>query len=185
MVRVVGSGYDKIATSFNFSPDGALQAAASQGSITVQRRADGAVVRILTGGAAKSSTPMAFAPDSARLAAWAASPNETTLWRISDGAVLMRFPNAASNEGVAALRFSPAGTRLVTTGYRPFVDNNGLWQQRGTIKFWRVSDGALRQTFESHTGLAVTSPVAWSPDFTRFVYGTYEGTAVVARVPAP
>ena len=185
VVRTVGSGYDKIATTFVFSPDATLQAAASQGTITVQRRSTGAVVRLLTGGAPRSTTPMAFSPDNTRLAVWAASPNETTLFRIADGAVVMRFPNAASNEGVVAVRFSPGGTRLVTTGYHPFIRPDGLWDQRGVVRFWRVSDGAMRHDFEARTGIGVTSPVAWSPDFTRFAYGTYEGSVVAAVVPAP
>ena len=37
--------------------------------------------------------------------------------------------------------------------------------------------------YDSRTGIGVTSPIAWSPDATRFAYGTYEGTAVVARTP--
>jgi WD40 repeat protein len=185
VVRVVGSGYDKVTTTFNFSPNGAYQAAASQGSITIQSRSNGNTVRILTGGNMQSSTPMAFTPDSTRLAAWSSQPNRTTLWRISDGATLMTFPNAASNEGVGALRFSPDGARLVTTGYLPFVTPDGLWDQKGTIRFWRVADGVLRKTFDARTGLAVTSPIAWSPDATKFAYGTYEGTAVAAVTPAP
>ena len=67
----------------------------------------------------------------------------------------------------------------------PYVDPNGLWQQKGVIRFWRVSDGALRTEYDTHTGIAVTSPVAWSPDASRFAYGTYEGTSVVAKTPAP
>ena len=96
----------------------------------------------------------------------------------------MHFPNAAGNEGVVALRFSPDGTRLVTTGYLPFEGADG-WEQKGMIRFWRVADGALRRTFDARTGIAVTSPIAWSPDATRFAYGTYEGTAVAAVTPAP
>jgi WD40 repeat protein len=180
VARTVGSGYDRVTTVFNFSPNGAYQSAASRGSITIQRRTDGSIVRVLAGGSV-----VAFSRDSTRIAAWAASPNRTTLRRISDGAVLMQFPGAAVNEGVLAIRFTPDGTRLVTTGYLPFVDDQGLWQQEGVIRFWRVADGALRQIYNEGTGLAVTSPVAWSPDATRFVYGTYEGTAVVARTPAP
>jgi len=107
------------------------------------------------------------------------------LWRIADGVAVMHFRNATPEEGVVALRFSPGGTRLVTTGYQPFVDADGLWQQRGIIRFWRVSDGAMRHAFGARTGIDVTSPVAWSPDFTRFAYGTYEGTAVVAVTPSP
>jgi len=107
------------------------------------------------------------------------------LWRIPDGAVLMNFPGATPEEGVGAIRFSPDGMRLVTTGYFPFVDADGLWQQKGLIRFWRVADGALRQVYDQRTGIGVTSALAWSPDATRFAYGTYEGTAVVARTPAP
>lgn len=185
IVRLVGSGYNKISTNWVFSPNGLLQASATQGTITIQRRSDGATLRLLTAGNMKTSTPMAFSPDSATLAEWSSNPNETTLFRVADGATLRQFPNAQSNEGVVAVRFSPGGTRLVTTGYRPFVDHDGLWQQHGTIRFWRVADGALRHTFEAGTGIGVTSPVAWSPSFTRFLYGTQDGTAVVAAVPSP
>jgi hypothetical protein len=65
------------------------------------------------------------------------------------------------------------------------VDADGLWQQKGVIRFWRVADGVLRNVYDARTGIGVTSPVAWSPDATRFAYGTYDGTAVVARTPAP
>ncbi|HEY5895825.1 MAG TPA: hypothetical protein VIT91_21605 [Chthoniobacterales bacterium] len=185
VVETVGTGYQRTTTTFNFSPDGAYQSAASRGSITIRRPADGSIVRVLTGGAPQGFTPVAFTPDSTRIAAWAASPNQTTLWRISDGLMLTRFAGAAAEEGVGAICFTPDGARLVTTGYLPFVDANGLWQQVGVIRFWRVTDGALRHSFSEHTGIGVTSPVAWSPDTSRFAYGTYEGTAVVALTPAP
>src|SRR6185503_12535163 len=97
---------------------------------------------------------------------------------------LMNFPGATTQEGVGAIRFTPDGARMVTTGYLPFVDGDGLWQQKGVIRFWRVADGALRQMYDTRTGIGVTSPIAWSPDATRFAFGTYEGTAVVARTPA-
>ena len=184
VVRVVGSGYDKVTTTYNFSPNGAYQAAASRGSITIQSRQSAAVLSIITGGTMESVAPMQFTPDSTRLAAWSRSPNETDLFRVADGLFLRRFPGAASNEGVGAIRFSPDGTRLVTTGYLPFQTPNG-WDQKGVIRFWRVSDAALRRVFDAHTGLAVTSPIAWNPDASRFAYGTYEGTAVAALTPAP
>ena len=184
VVRTVGSGYQRTTTTFNFSPDGAYQSAASRGSITIQRRSDSSTVEVIAGGAAQGFTPVAFTPDSTRLAAWTASPNQTTLWRLADGAVVMQFPGAAANEGVGAIRFTPDGARLVTTGYLPFVDAAGLWQQNGVIRFWRVADGALRHVYDARTGIGVTSPIAWSPDATRFAYGTYEGTTIVARTPA-
>ena len=175
----VGSGYHVTNTTFNFSPDGLLQSAASQGAITIRQRSDGQIVRVLNG-----ATPVAFTPDSTRLAAWSNGPNRVTLWRISDGAMLTNFPSSATNEGIGAIRFTLDGAHMVTTGYLPYLDDGGLWQQKGVIRFWRVSDGSLRQTYDARTGIAVTSPIAWSPDGTRFAYGTYEGTAVVARTPA-
>lgn len=183
-VRLEGSGYNKISTNWVFSPNATLQASARQGTITIQRRSDGGIVRLLTAGNARGVTPMAFSPDSATLAEWTRSPNETTLFRIADGALLRTFPNAQSNEGVVAVRFSPGGTRLVTTGYQPFETSEGF-DQRGMIRFWRVSDGALRHNFSTGTGIGVTSPVAWNPTFTRFLFGTYDGRAVVATVPSP
>src|ERR1043166_3241940 len=183
VVFTVGSGYQLTNTTFNFSPDGTLQAAAKQGAITIRRRSDAATVHVINGGQLKGATPLAF-PDSTRIAAWASSPNRVTLWRIADGAVLMNFPGSTTNEGVGAIRFTSDGTHLITTGYFPYVDADGLWQQNGMIRFWRIADGSLRQYYDSHTDLGVTSPIAWSPDGTRFAYGTYNGTAVVAQTPA-
>jgi WD40 repeat protein len=184
VVVTVGSGYQLTNTTFNFSANGELQSAAKQGRITIRRRTDGSVVRTFNGGLPQGVTPVAFTPDSSQIAVWSTNPNRVTLWRISDGVALMNFAGEAAEEGVAAIRFTPDGRHLVTTGYLPFVDAQGLWQQKGVIRFWRVDDGLLRQVFDANTGIGVTSPVAWSPDATRFAYGTYEGTAVVARTPS-
>ena len=180
----VGSGYDRTNTTFNFSPDGLLQSAASQGTITIRQRRDGQIIRLLRGGLARGSTPVAFTPDSTRIAAWSDNPNEVALWRVSDGTRLRGFAGSSTNEGVGAIRFTPDGAHMVTTGYLPYLGSDGIWNQKGAIRFWRVSDGSLRQVYDAHTGIGVTSPVAWSPDATRFAYGTYEGTAVVARTPS-
>jgi WD40 repeat protein len=180
----VGSGYDRTNSTFNFSPDGLLESVASQGSITIRRRSNGQTVRLIKDGLAQGSTPVAFTRDSTGIAAWSDSPNEVTLWRISDGVPLRDFAGSATNEGVGAIRFTPDGAHLVTTGYLPFVGGDGGWQQKGVIRFWRVSDGTLRQVYDARTGTAVTSAVAWSPDGTSFAYGTYEGTAVVAHTPS-
>lgn len=183
-LSLAGTGYQKISTNWVFSPDNALQASASQGTITIRRRSDGAVVQLIGGGNVRGTTPMQFSPDSMTLAAYARTPNETTLFRVSDGTVLRRFTNPTTNEDVSFVRFSPSGTRLVTTGYQPFETPEGF-DQRGIIRFWRVSDGSLRHSFATGTGLGVTSPVAWNPAFTRFAFGTYEGSTVVATVPSP
>jgi hypothetical protein len=43
----------------------------------------------------------------------------------------------------------------------------------------------VRHQFDQHTGIGVTSAVAWSPGAGQFIYGTYEGTVVAANTPAP
>ncbi len=179
----VGSGYDRTNTTFNFSPSGLLQSSASQGRIEIRQRGDGAIVRVLTGGQLEGSTPLAFTADNTRVAAWNSNPNRVTLWRISDGAPLMNFAGGSTNEGVTAIRFTFDGSHLVTTGYLPYLDRDGLWQQKGMIRFWRVDDGVLRKVYDARTGIGITSPIAWAPDGAHFAYGTYEGTAVVARTP--
>jgi WD40 repeat protein len=182
VVFTVGSGYQTTTTTFNFSPNGAYQSTASIGSIKIQSRKDGSAIAVFSGGASRGFTPMSFTPDSTALAAWDADSDQTTLWN-TDGAELMEFPDAVPEEGVSAIRFTPEGTCLVTSGYLAFQDGGGSWQQAGTIRFWRVADGMLRHQFDELTGIAVTSPIAWSPDASQFIYGTYEGTAVAAYAP--
>jgi hypothetical protein len=179
-----GVGYQLTTTTINFTPDGAAQISASEGTVNVQSRKSGKTVGTFAGGADDGSTPMAVTPDSAAIAMWDPDSNATLLRSLPDGAVIRQFPDAVSNEGISAIRFSPDGTRLVTTGYLPFETSNG-WEQKGIVRFWRVSDGALRHQFDQHTGIGVTSAIAWSPDASQFFYGTYEGGVVVAVTPAP
>lgn len=179
-----GVGYHVITTSNHISPNGVYQSVATQGTIKILSRKNGAIVSTFPGGSARNSTPACFTPDSNGFAAWDADSNRTTLWRVTDGAVLMQFPDTLPQEGVAGIRFSADGSRMVTSGYFAFETSSG-WQQQGHVRFWRVADGALRQQIDQHTGIAVTSAIAWSPDASRFIYGTYEGTVVVVVTPAP
>lgn len=182
VVRTVGVGYNLTTTTFNFSPDGAYQSVASEGTVQILSRADASVVSTFAAGAS-GFTPVTFTPDSTGIATWDRDSNATTLRRI-DGAVIRQFPDAVPVEGIGDIRFSPDGNKMVTTGYLA-VEGSGGWEQTGIIRFWRVADGALRHQFDQHTGIAVTSPTAWSPDATEFFYGTYEGAVVAANTPAP
>jgi WD40 repeat protein len=176
--RVTGSGYQTVTSAFNFSPDGSFQTVAGEGGISVRRRSDGAVIRRLAGG-----STVVFSPDSSLLAAWSPTPtNQIVVWRTSDWTVVQTLVSGNPQEGVAALRFTPDSARLVATGYEPFLVN-GLWQQKGFIRFWRMSDGAMQWNFDQGTDIAVTSAVAWSPGGNRFVYGLYDGSVAVAQTP--
>jgi WD40 repeat protein len=184
VVVSVGSGYHVTTTANNLSPDGRYQSAATQGTVNILSRKGGATVATFPGGAARGFTPAMFTPDSNAIAAWDGDSNRTTLWRASDGAVLMQFPDALPEEDLAAIRFTHDGAGMVTSGYFAFEGSSG-WEQFGYLRFWRVADGALRHQFDQHTGIGVTSGIAWSPDATQFIYGTYEGATAVARTPAP
>jgi len=184
VVVSTGSGYHVTTTTNNLSPDGVYQSVATLGAITILSRKSGEKVASFPGGAARGFTPAMFTPDSNAIAAWDGDSNRTTLWRVSDGAVLMQFPDALPEEGLAGIRFTPDGTGMATSGYFAF-EGSGGWEQFGYLRFWRVADGALRRQFDEHTGIGVTSAIAWSPDTTQFIYGTYEGTVVVAHTPPP
>ncbi|HTF87729.1 MAG TPA: WD40 repeat domain-containing protein [Planctomycetota bacterium] len=176
--RVTGTGYQTVSTAFSFSPDGTLQAATAKGRIVVQRRSDAAVVKTMRGG-----PKLVFSPDSSLLASWSPTPNHILLWRTSNWTLAAQLPSPASNEGVAGMRFSPDGQRLVSTGYSPYLDPSGLWQQKGFIRFWDVASGTMQWNFDQQTDIAVTSAITWSPDGLRFGYGLYNGTAAVAITP--
>ena len=184
VVSTTGSGYAVTTTTFNFSPNAAFQAVASGGTINIQDRKTGKIIGSFPGGPLRGSTVMTFAPYSKAIAIWDGDSNATSLRSIPDGDLIMEFPDAVSNEGISAIRFSPDSTLLVTTGYLPFETSNG-WQQKGLIRFWQVQDGTMLHQFDQHTGIAVTSAIAWSPDASQFAYGTYEGTIVTALTPPP
>jgi hypothetical protein len=176
---VTGSGYDKVTTARSLSSDGKLQTAAtSKGSITIQRTSDGVILKALTGG-----TRPAFSGDNSMLADWTASTNRITVRRTSDWAVVRTLVPQTSGDGGVLPRFTPDGKRVVASGYLPFLKPDGTWDQKGVIRFWRLSDGALLQTWDQETSLGVTTPVVFSPDG-KFLYGRYDGAFVAAVAPS-
>ena len=70
MFSITGSGYDKVTTARNLSPDGKLQTAAtSKGTITVQQTSNGLLVLTLNDAGARP----AFSPDNSMIAEWTAA----------------------------------------------------------------------------------------------------------------
>jgi WD40 repeat protein len=179
MFRQTGSGYQTVTTAFDFSPNGLLQTATLRSHVFERESASGMQVFLR-----RPAEKVEFSPDSSLLAVWASTPvNAITLLGTIDGSVVQTLTPPNPLEGVSALRFSPDGQRLVVTGYSPYIDSAGLWQQNGYIRFWDLASGTIVATFDQQTDLGVTSPVAFSPDGSQFAYGTYNGTVAVAQTP--
>jgi WD40 repeat protein len=173
-----GSGYDKVSTARNISPDGKYQTAAtSKGTITIQQTSNGSVVQTLNGG-----TRPAFSPDSSQIAYWTSSPNEIRVVQILNGALVQKFVTPGGADGGVLPRFTPNGKVVVGSGYLPFLKPDGTWDQKGVIRFWRISDRKL-QTYDQQTSLGVTTPVVFNSDGSQFLYGRYDGAFVAAKTP--
>ena len=133
-------------------------------------------MRTLSGG-----TRPVFSPDNSSIAYWTASPNRITVYRISNGAVVTFQTPGGADAGVLP-RFTPNGTRVVGSGYLPFLKPDGTWDQKGVIRFWRISGGSP-VTYDQETSLGVTTPVVFSRDGSKFLYGRYDGAFVAAVTP--
>lgn len=166
-----GTGYDKVTTRFQLSPNGAQETAVSKSTVTVRRVSDGAILATVPG---ESS---AFSPDSATIAAWTSNPNQTRLYRTSDF-VATRTINAVNGDDAIQLGWTPTGN-LVGSGYLPVQMSEG-WDQHGIIRIWRLSDGALLKRYDRGLSLGVTSNVAFTSDGAKLAVGVYDGTTVAA-----
>jgi len=75
------------------------------------------------------------------------------------------------------------GSSVNSVAYSPDGATLASGSRDKTIKLWRVSDGALLQTYDQETGTGVHA-VAFSPDGALFAYGRADATLVLARTPS-
>jgi WD40 repeat protein len=150
--------------SVAFAPDGNTVVSGDQGgSVKLWRVSDGTLLRTLTGFSG-IVTQVAVSPDSNLIAA--SSLDETIrLWG-SDGRLVsvLRLPPSTPTGSVTSIAFSPDGTTLVTGN-----DEVNPSPEHGTLRFYRVSDGALRQVYDRQTDVYVSS-VFFSPLGDSFAY---------------
>jgi WD40 repeat protein len=165
-----------------FSPDGQTVAAVGFQGIDIWRVSDGALVGLIPG----PRTLYAFSPDGQLVVtsggADGAFRYDTALkfYRVSDGALVRSMPGVGV---VTSAAFTPDGQTLIASSWEPFTDPaNGYVNARGSIRFWRVSDGTLLKTYDQTTG-QFANAVNVSPDGKLFSY-TYDSTVVVARMPS-
>jgi WD40 repeat protein len=167
-----GSGYDVVVTRFQLSPNGTQETAVAKGTVTVRRVSDGAVLATVSGSSA------AFSPSAATLAAWTSSPNQTRLYRTTDFGLIRTIPAANAADSIQ-LGWTPAGN-LVGSGYLPFVKSDGTWDQKGIVRFWSGSTGALLTSYDQGLSIGVTSGVAFNSTGSRLAVGLYDGTTIAA-----
>jgi WD40 repeat protein len=166
LLRTIGSSFPLITGSvFGLTADGQTMVTSSLYGTILWRVSDGAVIR---SGGSGGNLP-AITPNGQYVAVTDSA--QVRIHRASDLAVLFTL-NGHTNF-IQALQFSPDNKFLASAG------------RDGIINFWRVSDGALLQTYNSGELSNLYHPISlrYAPDGRTFVYGRSDGATVVAVNP--
>ena len=168
-----GHGSDVYSVAFS-GDSSKLASASSDGTAQIWDVPSGTTLHVFTGHSFISLTNeeetvirtvwgVDFSPDGSLLAT-IGDDGTTQLWRVSDGERLRILPSGAGYR--STVKFSADGKKLYTMA-------------NGVIKFWRVSDGVLLNTFDG----ASAACLAVAIDGKHFAYGRSDGTLVVAYTP--
>jgi len=166
-----------------FLPDGQSVATIGFAGIDILRVADGSLIRTIVGPRGAS---LAVSHDGQFLATngggggsfqW---DDTVKIYRVSDGALVRTF----SGTGViTSIVLTPDDQTLIASSWDSNYDPvNGYTPATGSIRFWRLSDGALFKTYDQNTGTSANA-LSVSPDGTLFSYA-HDSTVFVARVPS-
>jgi WD40 repeat protein len=152
------------------SPDGTTAASNSQGSIHIWRLSDGTRLRTFT---ATNRSAVAYSPDGKIIS------TGTQLFNAATGA-LIRNLNWPATGSVTSTVFTKSGNAVVVGG-EDFPNSVDV----PTIRYFRVSDGAILTTFDHLGGAhAYVDAVAISPDGASLAYSVAtDGTTVLASSP--
>lgn len=166
-----------------FSPDGQFVASIGFQGIDIFRVTDGTLVRNIVG---PRGAVLAYSRDGQFLAANGGTGgsyryDETIkIYRVSDGSLVRTFTSTGT---VTSIVFTPDGQTMIAGSWDSNQDPvNGFAPATGTVRFWRVSDGALLKTYDQNTGTSANA-VSISPDGHLFSY-SHDSTVIVARVPS-
>jgi WD40 repeat protein len=166
-----------------FLPDGQTLATIGFQGIDILRVSDGSLVRNIVG---PRGAALAVSHDGQFLATngggggsfqW---DDTIKIYRVADGALVRTFTGTGV---VTSIVFTPDDQTLIASSYDNNYDPvNGWIPSTGSIRFWRLSDGALFKTYDQNTGTSA-STLSVSPDGKLFSY-SHDTAVVVARVPA-
>jgi WD40 repeat protein len=166
----------------SFSPDGQLLASIGFQGIDIFQASDGTLVRNIVG---PRGSFLAFSRDGQLIATNGGSGgsyryDETIkIYRVSDGSLVRTF---TATGVVTSIVFTPDGQTMIASSWDSNEDPvNGFLPSTGTIRLWRVSDGALLRTYDQNTGTSANA-LSVSADGQFFGY-SHESTVVVARIP--
>ncbi len=166
----------------SFSADGQLVASIGFQGIDIFQASDGSLVRNIVG---PRGNVLAFSRDGQFLATNGGAGGSyrydqtIKIYRVSDGALVRTFTATGT---VTSIVFTPDGQTMIAGSSDSNEDPvNGFLPATGTIRFWRVSDGALLKTYDQNTGTSANA-VAVSADGHLFSY-SHDSTVVVARIP--
>jgi WD40 repeat protein len=166
-----------------FSPDGQLIASIGFAGIDLIRPADGTVVRTIVG---PRGSNLVFSRDGQFLATNGGAggsfqwDDTIKIYRVSDGALVRTLSGTGV---VTSIAFTPDNQMMISGSWDSNQDSvNGYLPATGSIRFWRLSDGALLKTYDQNTGTSANA-ISVSPDGKLFSY-SHDSTVFVARVPA-
>ncbi|MBI1289813.1 hypothetical protein GC173_01025 [bacterium] len=164
-------GHASIVSSVVFSPEGSRVLTGSwDATARLWDMSTGAQVRIFSGHGGTVNS-VAFSPDGTNVLT-GSSDRTSRLWDTETGEVLQTFTGHIST--VNSVAFSPDGTRILT-GSLSFHFDGEEHSYPGEAWVWDAGTGIVLQTFIGHTN-SVRS-VAFSPDGTRTLTGSYDNTA--------
>jgi WD40 repeat protein len=166
-----------------FSPDGQSIATIGFQGIDILRVSDGTLIRNIVG---PRGVALALSPDGQFLATNGGAGgsfqwDETIkIFRVSDGALVRTLTGTGV---VTSIVFTPNSQTLIASSYDNNYDPvNGWIPATGSIRFWRLSDGALFKTYDQNTGTSANA-LSVSADGQLFSY-SHDSIVFVARVPS-
>ena len=166
-----------------FLPDGKSLATIGFQGIDIVRVSDGTLIRNIVG---PRGANLVVSPDGQFLATNGGAggsfqwDDTIKIYRVSDGALVRTLTGTGV---VTAIVFTPDSHTLIASSYDNNYDPvNGWIPSTGSIRFWRLTDGALFKTYDQNTGTSANA-LSVSSDGQLFSYA-HDSTVFVARIPS-
>src|SRR5256714_3930691 len=166
-----------------FLPDGQSLATIGFQGIDILRVSDGTLIRNIVG---PRGLNLVVSPDGQFLATNGGAggsfqwDDTIKIYRVSDGALVRTLTGTGV---VTSIVFTPDSQTLIASSWDSNYDPvNGYIPATGSIRFWRLADGALFKTYDQNTGTSANA-LSVSPDGQFFSY-SHDSTVFVARIPS-